>query len=224
MKKILSVDIIDIIPYGQGILFVRKEALDDENIKVTFFSYDLATDSISPVSRNVYLLNKFGSCYDLIASQLGDYASCEAGILGDNGTFVIYSSGEVGVFNNKGTLMWTGDLMYHDAPALGVAVENNHIWSCVSTRNCIIRYSLAANKVVMRIGSESSDTFCTPVSITEDDNKLYVCNKDANKVNVVNLKDFTVADYLNFDEPVHKFIKVNGREFVVLESGVYLID
>lgn len=223
MKKILSIDIIDIIPYVRGILFVRKENLEDDNIKVTFFCYDTEEDCIKAVPKSVYLLNKFGSSYESIAKQLGDYVSCDAGILPGNSSFVIFPSGEVGVFSPEGVLKWTGDLIYHEASASGIAVENSHIWCAVPGRNCVIRYSVAAGKVVMRIGSENSGTFAHPETVTQHDGKLYVCSRDSMKISTVNLRDYSVADYLCFAEPVHKYLTGGGKEFVVLDSGVYML-
>lgn len=223
MKKILSINIIDIIPYSQGLLFVRKEVLEDDNIKVTFFSYDIDTDKITPVTKSVYLLNKFGPSFAPIAQQLGDYVSCDTGKLPGGNIFIIYSTGEVGLFDNNGELSWTGDLFYHDAPARDVAVENKHIWCVVPSMNSVIRYSVAANKVVMRIGGNNSSTFSAPESVCEYDGKLFVCNRDSMKINTVDLMKFSVADYMQFDEPVHKYLRVADREFVVLNSGVYML-
>ena len=223
MKKILSIDIIDIIPYVNGILFVRKEEIDENNIKVTFFSYDVREDSMKAVPKSVYLLNKFGSIYESVAHQLGDYVSCEAGILPGNSAFVIYPSGEMGLFSPKGELLKSGELNYHGSPARSVAVENNHIWCAVPKENCIVRYSTTAEKIVMRIGSENTDTFANPSSLCINNGALYVCNGDSMKISKVDLNTFAVSDYLCFDEKVYSYMVGCNKEIVVLESGVYML-
>ena len=223
MKKILSIDIIDIIPYAKGVLFVRKENLDDDNIKVTFFAYDIAENTISPVSKNIYLLNKLGPAYEPISAQLGDYASCDAGILPDRSVFVIYPGGEIGLFGKDGSLLSTGDLIYHDEPASGVAVENNHVWCTVPKLNSIIRFSVESNKVVMRMGSPTTPTFNEPVCATLVNGKIFVCCRKDCSIKVIDLKNYSISDYLRFDEPVHKYIVSCGKEFVVLSSGTYMI-
>ncbi|MBQ6420569.1 MAG: hypothetical protein IJK02_05810 [Clostridia bacterium] len=223
MLKIVTLDIVDLIAFPSGVLFVIKEKLENESIKVSFYSFDVATKSIATVTKNAYLLSKFGTAFSPIAKQLGDYVSCDTAKLWNGQTFIIYSTGEMGIFDEGGKLISTGDLTYRDAPARDVAIDNNYIWSVVPKQNLIIKYSLLQNRVVMRIGGDNATTFTNPVSIEEYDGYLYVCCKDTCKIKRVRLSDFAVDEYKEFDEPVFKFLKVGSDEFVVLESGVYLL-
>jgi hypothetical protein len=223
MLKIVSLDIVDLLSFPSGILFVLKENLENGSVKVSFYSFDIATQSIASVTKNAYLLTKFGSAFAPIAKQLGDYVSCDAAKLWNGHTFIIYSTGEMGIFDEAGALVRTGDLNYADAPARDVAVDNNFIWSAVPSKNMIVKYSLLQNRVVMRIGEPGANTFVTPVSVAAYDNYLYVCCKEARKIRRVRLSDFTVQEYKEFDEPVFKYLRVGSTEFVVLESGVYML-
>ena len=223
MIKIVGLDILDLIGFSSGVLFVLRESQDNENVKVSFYSFDVNTKSIATVTKSAYLLTKFGSSFTPIANQLGDYVSCDAAKLWNGNTFVIYSSGELGIFDDQGKLIKTSDLKYNDLPARDVAVDNNYIWSVVPEANMIIKYSLLQNRVIMRIGGESSSTFSKPVSVFEHDGYLYVCNQKNHKIKRINLTNYTVDDYKEFDEPVYKYINVDGNEFVILESGVYLL-
>ena len=223
MLKIVSLDIVDLISFPSGILFVIKENLDDASVKVSFYSFDIATRSIATVTKNAYLLSKFGPSFDPIAKQLGDYVSCDTAKLWNGQTFIIYSTGEMGIFDEHGALVTTGDLLYKDAPARDVTVDNNYIWSVVPTKNLIVKYSLLQNRVVMRIGGDTPDTFANPVSIEEYDGYLYVCCRDSRKIKRVKLSDFSVDEYKEFDEPVFKYLRTGDCEFAVLESGVYML-
>ena len=223
MLKIVSLDIVDLLSFPSGILFVLKENLENGAVKVSFYSFDIATRSIASVTKNAYLLTKFGAAYAPIAKQLGDYVSCDTAKLWNGNTFIIYSTGEMGIFDENGTLVRTGDLTYNGAPARDVAVDNNYIWSAVPGKNMIVKYSLLQNRVVMRIGGDTSATFLNPVSVEEYDGFLFVCCKDARKIRRVRLSDFTVDEYKEFDEPVFKYLRVGSCEFVVLESGVYML-
>ena len=223
MLKIVSVDIVDLLSFPSGILFVIKENLENGSVKVSFYSFDIATKSIASVTKNAYLLTKFGAAYAPIAKQLGDYVSCDSAKLWNGDTFIIYSTGEMGIFNEDGALLRTGDLTYNGAPARDVAVDNNFIWSTVPSKNLIVKYSLLQNRVVMRIGGENTSTFATPVSVEEYDGYLYVCCKDSRKIKRVKLADFSVDEFKEFDEPVFKYLRVGTNEFVVLESGVYML-
>lgn len=223
MLKIVSLDIVDLISFPSGVLFVLKENLENDAVKVSFYSFDIATKSIATVTKNAYLLTKFGSSYAPIAKQLGDYVSCDTAKLWNGQTFIIYSTGEIGIFDEKGELLYTGDLKYKDLPARDVTTDNNYIWSVVPAGNMIVKYSLLQNRVVMRIGGDNSTTFSNPVSIEEYDGYLYVCNQDTCKIKRVKLTDFSVDEYKEFDEPVYKYLRVGTNEFVVLESGVYML-
>ncbi len=223
MIKVVSLDILDLVGFSAGILFVLRENQNNETIKVSFYSFDLETKSIATVTKNAYLLTKFGSNFAPIAKQLGDYVSCDAARLWNGNTFIIYSTGEIGIFNDQGELVRTDDLLYKDSPARDVAVDKNYIWSAVTDRNLIIKYSLLQNRVIMRIGAEESNVFSSPVAVAEYDGYLYICNKDSCKINRVDLNTYNIEDYKEFDEPVYKYIRVENSEFVILESGVYLL-
>ena len=223
MLKIVSLDIVDLLSFPSGILFVLKENLENGAVKVSFYSFDIATQSIATVTKSAYLLTKFGPAYTPIAKQLGDYVSCDTAKLWNGNTFIIYSTGEMGIFDEEGALVRTGDLMYNGVPARDVAVDNNYIWSAVPAKNLIVKYSMLQNRVVMRIGGDNSTTFLNPVSVEEYDGYLYVCCKDARRIKRVNLSDYSVDEYKEFDEPVFKYLRVGKNEFVVLESGVYML-
>ena len=223
MLKIVSLDIVDLLSFPSGILFVLKENLENGAVKVSFYSFDIAKKSIASVTKNAYLLTKFGAAYTPIAKQLGDYVSCDTAKLWNGNTFIIYSTGEMGIFDDTGALVRTGDLMYNGAPARDVAVDNNFIWSAVPSKNLIVKYSLLQNRVVMRIGGDNSTTFVNPVAVEEYDGYLYVCCKDMRKIKRVRLSDFTVDEYKEFDEPIFKYLRVGSYEFAVLESGVYML-
>lgn len=223
MIKIVSLDIVDLISFPSGVLFVLKENLENNSVKVSFFSFDIATKSIATVTKNAYLLTKFGPSYSPIAKQLGDYVSCDTAKLWNGQTFIIYSTGEIGIFDEKGQLIHTGDLIYNNFPARDVTTDNNFIWSVVPSGNLIVKYSLLQNRVVMRIGGDNSTTFSNPISIEEYDGYLYVCNQDSKMIKRVKLSDFSVEEYKEFDEPIYKYLRVGTSEFVVLESGVYML-
>ena len=104
MKQILKIHITDMVPFSKGILFVRQETLKSGDVKVSFFGYDAIAEQIAPITKSAYLLNKFGPAFQPIAAQLGDYVSCDAGKLPGGGAAVIDTTGEMGIFSEKGEL------------------------------------------------------------------------------------------------------------------------
>ncbi len=223
MKKLMDIDIVDIIPFNKGIIVARKDTLPSGNTKISFFTYDVKLERPTASTRSAYLLNKFGENFEKIAEQLSDFIYCDAAVLPNKHVAVSYASGELGIFNDKGELYWTGDLQYRDCSVNGVAPEGKYIWCVVPENNCIVRYSPSSEKIVLRIGGDSSTAFLNPVSISVYDNKLYICNYESRKIRTVDLKDYTVSDYKIFEEPVYRYIRTNDRELVELESGVYML-
>lgn len=223
MKKIMDIDIADIVSFSKGIVVARKDTLKSGKTKISFFTYDVKLERPTASTRGAYLLNKFGENYEAISEQLSDFIYCDACQMRNKHTAIAYSSGEIGLFDEKGKLYWTGDLQYKGCPVSGVVSDGKYLWCVVPENNCIIRYSPTTEKIVLRIGGDSSTAFLNPISISLYDNKLYICNYESCKIRTVSLKDFTVADYKTFDEPVYRYIKANDREVVELESGVYIL-
>ncbi len=223
MKKLMDIDIVDIVPFNKGIIVARKDTLPSGTTKISFFTYDVKLERPTASTRSAYLLNKFGENFEKISEQLNDFIYCDAAVLPNKHVAVMYSSGELGLFNDKGLLYWTGDLQYKDCSVSGVVAEGKYIWCVVPENNSIIRYSPSTEKIVLRIGGDSSTAFLNPVAITSYDNKLYICNYQSCKIRTVDLNNYTVTDYKTFDEPVYRYIKTNDRELVELESGVYML-
>lgn len=222
MKKITD-SIYDIIAFSNGIIYTRKTVLENGSVKVNFYGYDIKRMQNTPVTKSVYLLNKFGAEYKKISEQLGDYISCDADITANKYPIVIYETGETGVFSPDGDIVWSGDINYLDCEVNGVAIDGDRFWSVVPDKNCVVSYSIPHKRFNMRIGSLDSPSFHKPVAISKYDNELYICNADSCKIRKISLKDYSVSDYMSFDEPVYKYLRSCDREIVVLESGLYIL-
>lgn len=221
MKKILNVNVTDIVPFSKGLIFVKRDKLSDGTNKVSFFSYDIQTGDITTVTKSVYLLNKFGMAYEQITAKLGDYISCETAKLPNHHTIVIYPTGEMGHFDDKGRILKTGDLYYNNAPARDAAFDGNSIWCAVPQKNAVIRYSISAQKIIMRIGGDNNTAFNLPISVTAYDNTVYVCNQASCEIRAIDINTLNVVDYLEFQEPVNKYFRFKDKEIVILNSGIY---
>ena len=221
MKRILNFNVIDIVPFSKGLIFVKRDAMPDGSNKVSFFSYDAFSSEITTVTKSVYLLNKFGMAYEQVSSRLGDFISCESAKLPNHHTIIIYPTGEIGHFDDNGKLIKTGDLYYNNAPARDAAFDGNSIWSVVPQRNAVIRYSISAQKIIMRIGGDDNTAFNMPISVTYYNDELFVCNHASCEIRRINIRTLDVSDYLEFQEPVNKYFRFKDKEIVVLDSGIY---
>lgn len=222
MQKIVD-SVYDIIAFSNGIIYTRQKTLENGAARVSFYGFDIKRMQNTPVTKSVYLLNKFGPGYKKIAEQLGDYVSCDADITSTKQVVVVYPSGETGIFSPDGEMVWSCDLAYHNSEIRGAVCDGRYIWSVVPDKNCLVSYSIPHKKFSMRIGSEESNTFDNPISISKYDNELFVCNRNSNKIRRISLKDYSVKDFRIFDEPVYRYLRSCGKEIVLLKSGVYVL-
>lgn len=70
MEKLLELQFLDILPTRSGFLFVRREILDETQIRLSFHEFLLHTREEVPVRRSVYLRRKFGAGYETLVRSL----------------------------------------------------------------------------------------------------------------------------------------------------------
>lgn len=224
MRKILSADILDILPLEVGFMYAEKQTMKTGEETVAFFVYDQDRERVLPVKAGMYLEAKFGKGYRTIAEKIGDYISCDAVILPSGAVATLFSGGDMTIFNPDCSIAWSGQLLYQGFPAKDLALDGNAFWCTVPDKNAIIRYSPIERRVLLRIGGGTSTAFKRPVAITKIDSKLYICNETSNKIRTIRLEDYAVKDYIVFDEAIHKYFKVGFFEYVILDSGIYCLN
>jgi len=223
MRTIARADIIDLVPYEQGFLYLQKEELPDGNIKASFYAYDQDGNTIFPVTRKNYLQYKFGKYYQKIVDQLDDFVFCEVANLFNHTKVILYPDGDMLQFAPNGKLLQQGKLLYQAAPVSSPCEDGKNMWGVVPEKNAVVNYSFTEKRVLLRIGGGTSNAFNNPVSMSRFLDKLYVCSKDACKIRTVSLENYVVRDYVTFQMPVLKYFRVYDHEYVQLLTGVYLL-
>lgn len=223
MQQINSEELLDIIPYEHGFFFVQKEDLPDGSTRASFFTFDQDGMYIKQIPKKYYLQQKFGVAWQTIARALGDFISCKTAMLSNGGVVVLYDDGELHIFNAHGKETWVGELIYRNHPVTDITVDEKRLWGVVPGFNSVIDYSPVEERVMLRIGGEKSGAFNKPVGITKLVDKLYVCNEGSNKIRTIDLENYAVNDYAEFDEPVYKYYSIYDHEYIVLKSGIYMI-
>ncbi len=223
MRKILQFNVIDLVPFSKGIIFVKRDTLPDGTNKASFHSFDVFSEEITTVTKSVYLRSKFGDAYQEISNKLGDFISCETAKLPNRNIIVMYPTGEMGHFDEKGRIVKTGDLYYDGAPARDCAFDGGGIWCAVPERNAVIKYSLTAERILLRIGGGDNTAFNTPVSASFYNDEVFVCNSGSREIRRIDVNTLNVSDYVEFSEPVNKYLRFKNKEIVALKSGIYMI-
>ena len=186
------------------------------------FRSDFQKGAIEPITRGTYLVTKFGNCYQHFEDSPEEYVTCKTAFLPDGRIFVLHNNGKSSIYDSNGSPVWEGEMHYKGFPAQNIAVDRRYLWASFSEEGAIKRYNLRTMHEELRIGGRES-TFVNPQGLWIDGDFLLVCCARSHKIQIVNLKTYTVEDFHTFEEPVWQYIKVNSHEFVLLDSGVYKI-
>lgn len=225
MKQLLNYLPLDIVPHPDGFIIVIPDGKDENGrTKISFRFYNFATRKVQRVKRSFYAQYKFGHGYIEIAQQIKDYITCSVCEGPEGYINVVYPTGEIGIFDLGGNLVFTGDLSYHDSPVRSCAPEDDYIWCCVPDKNAIVRYSKKLQRIDFRIGGADTTAIGRPMAVSRIGNTLYVCCKNSQNIKKIDLSNYVATDYKKFEEPVLRYMQVAGREVVVLSSGVYMLD
>lgn len=223
MRQVLNFRPLDIVPHKKGFIYLKTETDRMGNAIATLHLFDQDILVSKAVKKSAYLMTKFGEAYEIIASKVGDYISCETSFFNNGDVAVLFDTGVLNVFSADGGLIYQTDLSYQGSPVCSPAADDKHIWCLVPEKNAVIHYSPREKSVLLRIGGGKSKAFDQPIHLTKTQDKLFVCNRGNRKIREISLADYSVKDYREFDEPLYKYLRIEQKEYAVLDSGVYLI-
>lgn len=225
MQLITTKEIVDVIKYNdESVIIVEKLPLPNgTQYKVQYSVINFKTKSIDVLTKNAYLLKKFGSNFNRISQIMPNFVQCDAAVLYDRRVLAIFPNGEAGIFDREGELEWNGAFEYHDKSVKNIALEGKYFWSVCPNENCVIRYSSQNMGVDLRIGGKETDTFLNPTHVSLDENDIFVCC-DNNKVRRIDSNNYTVSDYLNFTDSIKSYFKFGDFAIAVMASGTYVLE
>lgn len=225
MELISTKEIVDIIKYNDtSAILVEKIPLTNPNqYKAQYSVINFEEKSIDVLTKNAYLLKKFGSNFKRISEIIPNFVQCDAAILYDRRVLIIYPNGEAGIFSRDGELEWNGSFDYHEKPIKCLVLEGKYFWSVCPDENCVIRYACQNMKLDLRIGGIDAQTFIKPSHISYDSGNFYVCC-DGNKVRKIDGTNYTVSDYLNFSNNIKRYYKFGNYSVCVMQDGTYVMN
>jgi hypothetical protein len=216
-------EIIDIVKYSDSkIIFVEKKPFGDmAQYKVDYFILNFDSGEKEVITKNAYLLKKFGSNYKKIIEKVANYVQCDAYCMPNKNVIVIFPNGQAGLFDSNGEMIWNSTLTYNDKIVTCAADDEEYFWTCCKDENCVIRYSCDNIKVDIRIGGKDSSTFSNPDSVSSDENYIYVCC-DGCKVRKINKSNFAVTDIDGTYDGLKKFYKHDRFSIICTANGAYI--
>lgn len=222
MKRIFAGEVYDIIPQPNGIVFSYCKEKSDEHILVSYKMFSLETNKTTDVAKNIYLLSKFGSNYRAVTENFSNYVTVRSVIFPNGKVFTIERDGSATLFGEDGNSVWQGLMRYRGNAPTDISFHKNSLWCVYGEANAIIRYNILNMREEIRIGGSVSP-FSKPCDIFVRDDSAVVSNADSNKIVKLDLNNFEVTDYKEFTEPVYAYTGVKDTEFLIMESGIYIM-
>lgn len=229
MQKILEKSACRLYGRNQYLYFFHRHyhpSIGEENFN--FFRYDFKKRI--KIDSETYLLSIFGKAARGIVSVYGDRTALDIswGRLSDGSIITNYYQERVFYrFDPEGHVVWKTDKLWDLNTVYSIAIQENSIWCAIPTCHTIKRYSLDTFKEEISIGdndySDRKGKFDYPEDVFYKDGRLYVSDMGNKRVCVVHPGTGEVGDLMNFDESVWAFRIFDGRAYVRLDSGYYMV-
>ncbi len=222
MERIFSGEVFEILPQAGGLIFSYNHHVENNRIAVHYNMLSFDSRQMADVGKNIYKLAKFGSNYRYISPLCDNYITARSLLLPNGKVFLTERSGAATLFDVDGMPIWTGDLRYRETAPSDIALFGNSLWAAYDRFNVLLRFNLATMREELRIGGTRSP-FDQPCDLFVDGDDAVVCNRGSKKLIRVNLNNYAVTDYKEFSEAVHGYVRNGEFEFVLLDSGVYVL-
>lgn len=222
MIKISNRQIIDVVKYSQdkAVLVEKVPKLNSDSYTVNYFLLNFNDGKKEIVTKDAYLLKKFGPKRKEISEALGNFVVPSAMVLQDRRVMVIYPSGDTGLFDENGVLVRNGVLNYNGSPVCCIAEDGEYFWSVCEKDNAVIRFYADNAKTDIRIGGREQATFEHPHFISGDDDYVYVCC-NRSTVRKIDKKTLSVTDVNRFYTDLTGYYKFGKFAIITTLDGAY---
>lgn len=222
LKKIFDGKIYEVLPKSDGIVFPYQKAIVDEGDIVWYKMLSLENSNLSDIGKNVYWNLKFGSNYAIAVNTINNFVSTKSLLLPDGKLLLCCDNGQVFIIDPDGLINIAGELKYRELPPTDIAFYKNGLWASFENNNVLIRFNINTMRAELRIGGKNSP-FDKPQGVFIEGQTAYVCNAGSQNIVKVDLENYSVDELYSFEEPVQSYVKSGKFEFVLLESGLYII-
>lgn len=222
MERVFSGKVYEVVAQPDGIVFAYCKSAEDDMALVAYKMISLETGILSDVTKNIYQLSKFGSNYRSATQFCVNYVTARSIVMPNGRAFFCTEDGGAFLLDGDGLPIWTGELKYRGEKPSDIALYKNAIWACYKKAGVMIRFNINTMREEIRIGGANSP-FDAPIGIFIDGDTAVISNEGSNKLVKVDLNSYTVSDYKEFTESVYGYVRVKKYEFILLESGIYVL-
>ena len=222
MKQIYEQGTLQMVKNQNSLVFVAKQDEYDGKTSVVYRIFDCSVGEVSPVTRSVFLLAKFGNIFERFESDPNEFISCRAVILSDFRALIVLKDGSASIYGRDGDIRWSGHMHYKNQAPSALAVSGDTVWATYKDPSAVIAYSTEHHlRRTLRIGGEGDLPGGLAGIYADQHNKLRVCATEQNKIIEIDTENYTFTDYLRFKEPVKDYQKIGANEFVLTDKGIF---
>lgn len=223
MEQIYDSSALGIVPMSDGMIFAYCQDRDDEHMTVAFKMVSFENGVMTNVTSDFYSIAKFGLQYKSYQMQISNPVTCKIAELPEGKLFLADDKGEAKIIDSDIRTVWSGELTHKGNCISGVAVDGNALWCSYRDSGIIVRYNLRTMRDELRLGGGRTPLIAAPKGIYINDGIMKVCDEINKKIFEIDLNSYSMNVYREFDEPVHQYIKIRSYEFVLLDSGIYML-
>lgn len=223
MKRLHDSSALKLFKCENGIVIAYSQKMDDGRAAVKYKKISFDTGRATYLSKNDFLYFRFGSNFTSFDMQLPSHLTWKTLLLPDSTILAAGPDGSAKILDYEAVMVWQGSISYQGKGPSDMAMHKNTVWASFGDGNALIRYNLTSKREELRIGGGAASAFDNPCGIHISDNVMTVCNSGKHNLLRVNLETYEVYKYAEFEEPVYQYMTVGKAEFVLLESGLYVM-
>lgn len=223
MKKLHNDSALKCFKCENGIIIAYTQATEQGKTAVKYKKISFNDGRATFLSKSDFLYFRFGSNFSSFDMQLPNHLAWKSIVLPDSNILAVGKDGTAKILDYDATTVWQGTMSYKSEGPADIALHKNSLWASFGSGNALIRYNLSSKREELRIGGGAASAFSNPCGIYIFENTMIVCNTGRNELLKVNLETYEVFKYAEFDEPVYQYMAIGQAEFVLLESGLYVM-
>ena len=122
-------------PLPKGFIIIAKKSAMAEKLVVSYKLISFENGTMSPITKSVYQLAKFGNNFKTFEMQVPNYVTCKTASLDNQRLFVVTPDGTAKVMDHNGYVQWQGTMKYKGYGPSDISVQGHTMWASFPENN-----------------------------------------------------------------------------------------
>ena len=223
MRRIFDGEVYELVVKNDDFVFSYCKSFYENTVCVGYKMLSDDGKETMDVAKNIYLLSKFGTNFKTISELTSNYILAKTTELSNGYLCLLSDTGNAYLIDGSGMPVWSGNLNYRGEAPSDISAYKNSIWACYSSAGVLIRFNLNTMREELRIGGKNSP-FDKPTDIFISGDTATISNSGSNKLISVDLSSYVVEEKEEFSESVYSYVEHSDNRYVLLKSGLYIIE